>query len=76
MKTEFKLDSHLADLTGSKIKIVGKNDRITSPYVRIELPEKLLKHTRNTCMFIYDKDLERFAVNILKALKSKRLKAS
>jgi len=73
MKTEFKLDSHLADLSGSTISIIGKSVD-SKPYVRIELPELHNLTSRNTCLFIEDKDLERFAVNILKALKSKRLK--
>lgn len=71
MKTEFKLDSHLADLSGSSIKIVGTRPK-NKPYVRISMPEFNNLTSRNNCLFIYDKDLERFAVNILKALKSKK----
>lgn len=74
MKTEFELDSHLADLTGAKIQIVGRSP-VHKPYVRIELPDGVkIGNSKNTCMFICDNDLERFAVNILRALKSKRLK--
>ncbi len=73
MKTEFELDCHLADLTGSIVSIVGKTPD-HRPYVRISLPNLEHVTSTNTCLFIQDKDLERFAVNILKALKSKRLK--
>ncbi len=72
MKTEFQLDSHLADLSRSKISIVGTKPD-SKPYVRIELPNLENVTSTNTCLFILDKDLERFAVNILKALKSKYL---
>jgi hypothetical protein len=73
MKVEFELDNHLADLTGSTISIIGKADNC-KPYVRIQLPNLENVTSPNTCLFIQDKDLERFAVNILKALKSKKLK--
>lgn len=65
MKTEFELDAHKADYTGSKIKIIGKAPK-HKPYVTIAL-------TNRDTLFIEDKDLERFAINILKALKSKKL---
>jgi hypothetical protein len=72
MKTTFDLDSHLADLSGSTIQIVGKSPD-HKPYVRIELPRLENVTSSNTCLFIEDKDLERFAINILKAIKSKAL---
>lgn len=65
MKTEFQLDFHNAECIGAKINIVGKRPD-NKPYVSIQTPKYSL--------FIYDEDLERFAVNILKALKSKKLK--
>lgn len=72
MKTKFILDAHRADISGSSIEIIGKRPN-HKPYVRIELANKGCD-VANQCMFIEDKDLERFAVNILKALKSKQLK--
>jgi hypothetical protein len=73
MKKTFELDCHLADLTGSVIEIIGESGD-SKPYVRIELPDLHNVTSTNTCLFIEDRDLERFAVNILKALKSKKLK--
>lgn len=67
MKTEFYLDAHKADYTGSTLKIIGKEPN-HKPYVSINLPHDL------GSLFIMDKDLEMMAVNILKAIKSKRLK--
>lgn len=67
MKTVFELDCHRAELKGSTIAIIGKKPRY-KPYVSITLPGKL------GSIFIEDKDLERFAVNILKSLNSKKLK--
>lgn len=49
------------------VKIIGQSPKHL-PYVAI-LPSDV-----NYSMFIQDKDLERFAVNILKSLKSKHLK--
>lgn len=65
-KTEFKLEwaskTIVPDVT---IKIIGQQpDEI--PYVSINCFSEPI--------FIPDKDLERFAVNILKAIKSKKLK--
>jgi hypothetical protein len=73
MKTDFKLDCHRADLIESEISIVGKAPE-HKPYVRIEIGPAAHSSVRGQCLFIFDKDLERFAVNILKALKSKKLK--
>lgn len=67
MKTEFFLDSDDAEHTGSNIKIIGHAPK-HRPYVSVNISNQ--RHS----LFIEDKDLERFAVNILKALKSKRLK--
>lgn len=66
MKTEFELETGSEMLKNSKIKIIGERPN-HKPYVSI------LAEAKET-FFIKDKDLERFAVNILKALKSKRLK--
>lgn len=67
-KTEFKLDVHNADYLGGGIAIIGNAAEGEKPYVRIEIGAK------KAYAFIEDKDLERFAVNILKALGSKKLK--
>lgn len=65
MKTEFILDSHVAFSDKPTISIVGREPN-HKPYVTVQV---------NGCYaFVEDKDLERLAVNILKALKSKRLK--
>lgn len=66
---KFKTKFDMVDASGTKITgqadIIGK-DPLYKPYVSISTTEKPA--------FIKDKDLERFAVNILKALKSKHLK--
>lgn len=69
LKTVFQLetnDSGKLRLLDDKIKIIGGAPK-NHVYVAIET-NGLHYH------FIQDKDLERFAVNILKALKSKKLK--
>lgn len=68
MKTEFTLEQMdgLKTFDHGYMRIVGKAPE-NKPYVSIEI-ESLEYH------FIKDKDLELFAVNILKAIKSKRLK--
>ena len=69
MKTEFELevsgDGKILP-SPATISIIGKVPK-HRPYVAI-----IIFSTRKH--FIPDKDLERFAVNILKALKSKKLK--
>jgi hypothetical protein len=67
IKIDFKLENNRCQLTESEIRIVGQAP-VNKPYVSISVP--------NTpeCLFIPDKHLELFAVNILKALKSKHLK--
>lgn len=75
MKREFKLEVAAQHGKGAGNSIVDSNSYITivgdSPecdsYVSISC-------TSNGLFFIKDKDLERFAVNILKAIKSKKLK--
>lgn len=69
-KTQFDLEvssseSGIKD-SGFDIKIIGTAPKC-KPYVSINLGV-------NQCYFIKDNDLERFAINILKALKSKKLK--
>lgn len=67
MKTIFELECLLDKSridTFEKIKIIGQAPN-HKPYVVINL--------EHDDLFIKDKDLERFATNILKALKSKRL---
>lgn len=69
MKMTFRLEEAKCESiipSGSTICITGKSPE-NKPYV-------LINTTSTNLHFIADKDLERFAVNILKALKSKRLK--
>lgn len=70
MKRKFELETYSSAATifvrGGSIEIIGTRPK-ESPYVVIDTP---IPHP----VFIKDKDLERFAVNILKALKSKKLK--
>lgn len=74
MKTEFQLEvrlTYVAGINGSATaKIIGKSP-IDKPYVSITVCNE-----KNTLadMSICNKDLERFAVNILKATGSKKLK--
>ena len=65
MKKEFTLDSHVAFSEQPKIRIIGTKPKF-KPYVHVQVDGKYA--------FVEDKDLERLAVNILKALKSNRLK--
>lgn len=73
MKTEFDLHFGNGELHKSgQIKIVGQRPA-HAPYVAIYLNDPRQPQTTTSC-WIPDKDLERFAVNILKALGSKKLK--
>lgn len=69
MKTEFELDV-LSRPIKAKATIIGRSPK-NWPYAKIENTTHRCGHF-SAC--IKDKDLERFAVNILKALKSKKLK--
>lgn len=70
MKTEFELEVSSSPSgirkSGFTMKIIGQQPK-HKPYVSIYFGV-------NQCYVIPDKDLEKFAVNILKALKSKHLK--
>lgn len=55
------------DVPNIKISIIGQEPE-HKPYVSINA------YSNSEPIFIKDKDLERFAINILRALKSKRLK--
>jgi hypothetical protein len=70
MKTEFELDTKGVGTYTGKIKLIGLPPKYL-PYVSVSM-----KSTNGVELSacIRDKDLERFAVNILKALKSKHLK--
>ncbi len=68
MKNVFELETNVGSelkKQGNTIKIIGKKPD-NNVYVAIEI-KGVQYH------FIQDKDLERFAVNILKSLKSKHL---
>jgi hypothetical protein len=67
MKTEFQLvwaSGH--EVPGAKVSIIGQAPE-DAPYLSLKV------YQSSDPIFIQDKDLERFAVNILKALKSKKL---
>jgi len=69
MKTEFKLKptKWMQDNLFATIRLITSEQTSPQPFVYIEV--------KNVgTYFIPDKDLEHFAVNILKALKSKKLK--
>jgi hypothetical protein len=66
MKTEFQLDIPDNQTKGAIAKIIGERPSC-KPYLMIIIEKK-------NSLFVKDRDLERFAVNILKALKSKKLK--
>ncbi len=68
MKTEFELES-LTNRAPGVIRIIGDALGDDWPYVYI-------KHPESHDLYIKDSDLELFAINILKALKSKHLKAA
>lgn len=72
-KTEFELEGLGGDCSGT-IEIIGQAPE-NKPYVLIDFESNLLNggSVRRTAE-IKHRDLERFAVNILKALNSKKLK--
>lgn len=67
MKTEFELEDVMT--TKGTISIIGTRPK-NSPYVSIDITSK----EPSVRTYIKDKDLERFAVNILKALKKYPIK--
>ena len=71
MKTEFKLMAGLHQRT--TLKIIGQAPE-HKPYVVIEWKQFAPAGLMDVRVFVSDSDLERLAVNILTALKSKRLK--
>lgn len=69
-KTQFELvDSDDKSVVGNAL-IIGREPNY-KPYVSLKLYGKV---DNSHYGFVADKDLERFAVNILKAIKSKKLK--
>ena len=69
MKTVFELENCRQLGTRNMIRIIGKSPK-DSPYVSIETDQS---DNPTKQLFIKDKDLELFVVNILKALNSKRV---
>ena len=67
MKMEFILENSSGELSDWKAEIIGEAPKY-HPYVLIR------SISRKNEGFYMDKELERFAVNILGALKSKKLK--
>lgn len=70
MKTEFELDTTNPYKSKGKARIIGLSPS-SHPYVSIRI---ITPNAIETSACIKDHDLERFAVNILKAMKSKKLK--
>jgi hypothetical protein len=69
LKTEFQLVwSNDEPVINVKASIIGQLPKTGKPYVSIN------PYSQGNPIFVHDKDLERFAVNILKAIKSKKLK--
>lgn len=74
MKTEFECEMGDGDKGAGhsiSLKIIGKKPE-SLPYVAIYA--KGITRTTQATAWIPDKQLEQFAVNILKAIKSKKLK--
>jgi hypothetical protein len=69
MKTKFECEVADQIRDSIEIEIIGDAKNQDFPYVVIRA-----NHYNHTAGVIADKDLERFAVNILKALGSKKLK--
>lgn len=67
MKRKFRLEHSEKRMSSYFIEIIGQSPK-DKPYVSIQDDVQQF--------FIPDEDLERFAVNVLKALKSKHLKSS
>lgn len=70
MKTKFKLDTAHPFGSTATVEIIGTCPK-WQPYVSFKLKTP---NAVEVSACIPDKELERFAVNILKALKSKNLK--
>ncbi len=68
MKRDFLLDTQFFDMKGTSVTIIGDVKNNERPYVAFHKPDG------ETIGWIKDKDIERFAVNILKALNSKYIK--
>lgn len=68
MKRDFILDVHFFDHKGTSVTIIGKKEKGHMPLIGF--------HDKDgeTIGWLKDKDIEVFAVNILKALGSKKLK--
>jgi hypothetical protein len=72
MKTQFDFEKLNTDWLG-RACIIGHAGNDEAPYVVIQF-SRYKTYQKMEQLYISDKDLERFAVNILKALKSKKLK--
>lgn len=70
MKTEFLLNPQFHKDKGAAINIIGNAAKKEQVYLSVSGADQI------NIGYIEQKDLERFAVNILKALKSKKLKQS
>lgn len=68
IKTEFQLQDSFEIPCGIKISIVGKKPK-WNPYISLQIP------LHGQAYFIKKSEMEEFAVNILKAIKSKHLRS-
>ena len=75
MKTTFELDvlESPFNINSGTVKIIGTRSEKYEPYIKIEVSSPTVGGDKRTSACIKDVDMERFAVNILKALKSKKL---
>ncbi len=71
MKTKFELDVLMGDKKATA-NIIGKLPKY-KPYLAITYGDGVMINGGNV-ICVKDKDLEKLAVNILKAIKSKKLK--
>lgn len=72
MKTEFQLE--FVQTTNGKTEVVMTKNKVEIKVPNNNKPYVVITMADDYYYFIQDRDLERFAVNILKALKSKKLK--
>lgn len=75
MKTKFELDVLQSpfNINNGSITIIGTEPKY-APYIKIEIEGKQVNGNKMVSACIKDVDIEKFAINILKAIKSKHLK--
>lgn len=73
-KTEFELELLHSTKTKGTALIIGETTKGYHPYVKFDFVNAENQNNEYFSAYIKDKDLERFAVNILRSLNSKHLK--